>query len=1324
MRSFTVCRSGLLAAGVAAATLFSAASALAAASPPEWSIQSVAAPTAMHTTDAVSTVQRVTVTATGGTFTLAFEGQTTGAIAFDAPATGAHSVESELDALSNIGGVGGSMSVTEDPGSEPDEHSYVVTFGGTLRGVKGVACGGFCLAMTADGTSLTLSGGAGTASVTSIANGSTKDEYEVQVENIGDSVSSGVVTVTDKLPPGVTTTAKSVPEILYPNEGAGISEEGFECSPGAGLSEVTCTDEPLILPAPPTSYNNTTPDYDRDKFTVLIPVTVAAGASGSVTNTATVSGGGALASASVSTPNPVNTTTPPAYGVSYFNALVSDEQGAPSTQAGGHPYAVTASFGFNTEVAPNASPAPTGNLTRNATAGDDTREMAFDLPLGLIGNPLAAPRCPLALVVGGTGGSPTECPRDTQVGIISLDFSSNGPGVSGPYALFNVVPEPGRPGEFAFNPLGGAIQVLYGTVVRTPLGNVVRLVLQTPRANLHGVSTTFFGNPVKVFSQPGEQADGRPFEDTNELPFLINPTNCNASEAQRTLTMHVDSYDHTGALNPDGTPNFSDPNWKETSTVLPPVEGCNLLEFNPSHFELAPSGLLEGTHEARAGGTTRADEPSAYEGRLKIPQLETFGTLSRPELKSATITLPAGLSVSASAANGLEGCTEAQLDPGSGEPGHCPEGSKLGTVEVTSPLLSKPLQGHVYLATPKCGEEGEPACVESEAEEGKLFGLIIELDGEAVVKIPGYVEAGGYGAYSAAHGLAPGQLRAVFDNNPQLPFGELVFKFKAGPRTPLANPQTCGTFTTSTVLEPWSAPFSANATSESPFGISWDGHGGACPSTIPFSPGFTAGTASSAAGSYSPLVLEFSRQDREQDLSTITVHTPPGLLGNLSGVPLCGEPQAAQGTCGEASLIGTTSAVVGPGEDPFTITGGRVYLTGPYKGGSFGLSIVVPANAGPFHLGNVVVRASISIDPHTAALTVSSDALPQVVDSVPIRLRKVVVDVDRPGFMFNATSCAPQHVQATLSGLEGFNSTRGSSVSVSSPYAASGCAGLAFKPKFAVSTSGKTSRAKGASLSVKLTYPSGPSYANIAKVKVDLPKQLPSRLTTLQKACVAAVFEANPANCPKESIVGTAKATTPILPVPLEGPAYFVSHGGEAFPSLIVVLQGYGVTLDLVGTTFISKKGITSSTFKTVPDAPVGSFELTLPEGKFSALAANGNLCTSKLAMPTAFVAQNGAEIHESTPIGVTGCSTGISIVSHKIKGRTLTVSVSVPAAGILTASGKGLSRSSKSAKGRETLTFKLTQKKPGKLSTKLKIAFKPSKGSKQAKSLSVKFKK
>ena len=1066
----------------------------------------------------------------------------------------------------------------------------------------------------------------------------TNDEYSLHIEDIGDTASSGEVIVTDKLPEGIATTRTPINTV----DGA---SGGFVCSSGSGNTEVTCRGSSSI-PAGVTQSYNTAVNPPVSILEIAIPVVVAEGVSGDGMNVATVSGGGAVRSASVSTENPLNSSVSPAFGVSYFNVLVSDEVGAPFTQAGGHPYAVTVSSGFNMETEPGetgAAPNYDGGGEGDklgwvgAVDEDEPREMTFDLPSGLVGDPLAAPRCPLDLLAktfhGGT--NLTECPPDTEVGIAYLNIIDKGVGELGPYGVFNVVPEAGRPGEFVINAVGGVVVPLYGTVVRTALGSVVRVVVQVPRAQVHGFAVTFFGNPIGTFGRPGEDED--------QVPFLINPTNCEASEAQRTMTMHVDSWYHPGAQNADGTPNFGDPNWLAASAVLPAVEGCDSpeLDFNPSHFELAPSGLLEGSHEAKSGGTTQADEPSAYEGRLKIPQLEEFGTLSRPELKNATVMLPASLSVSASAANGLEGCTEGQLDPESGEPGHCPDGSELGTVEVTTPLLEKPLKGHVYLAEPKCGGEGQPVCVESEAEEGKLFGLDMELDGEAVIKLPGRVEAGGYGSYSAAHGLAPGQLRAVFDNDPQLPFGELVFKFKEGPRTPLANPQTCGTYTTNSVLEPWSAPFSANAVSQSPFGISWDGHGAGCPSSMPFVPSFAAGTVSSVAGAHTPFVVEFSRQDREQDLSGITVHTPTGLLADLSGVPLCGEAQADAGTCGEASQIGTTSAVVGPGEDPFTITGGRVYLTESYKGQSFGLSIVVPANAGPFHLGDVVVRASIAVDPHTAALTITSDPLPQVVDSVPIRLRRVIVDVDRPGFMFNATNCTPQRVEGALSGLEGFTGTHGSSVSVSSGYDPSGCTGLAFNPKFVVSTMGKTSKANGASLTATLSYPgaSQGSEANIAKVTVDLPKQLPSRLTTLQKACTSAQFEANPAGCPAASFIGHASVITPLLPVPLTGPAIFVSHGGEAFPSLVVVLQGYGVTVDLVGSTFISRAGVTSTTFKTVPDTPFNTFALTLPEGPYSALAANGDLCTSKLAMPTVFVAQNGAEVHESTPVGVTGCA-------------------------------------------------------------------------------------
>ena len=434
-----------------------------------------------------------------------------------------------------------------------------------------------------------------------------------------------------------------------------------------------------------------------------------------------------------------------------------------------------------------------------------------------------------------------------------------------------------------------------------------------------------------------------------------------------------------------------------------------------------------------------------------------------------------------------------------------------------------------------------------------------------------------------------------------------------------------------------------------------------CSSPVPLSPGFSSGTVTPQAGQFSSFTMNLSRQDREQYVKGIQVHTPPGLLGMLSSVPLCGAGEAEAGTCAAASKIGTTRVASGAGSHPFEIEG-TVYLTGPYDGAPFGLSIVTPAVAGPFNLGLVVVRARIAVNPENSTLTVTTDetgphAIPQILDGVPLRLKRITVDIDRPDFMFNPTNCgAPdlpgtQQVTAVITGAEN------AKTEVSSAFAVGGCKSLEFKPKFVVSTSGKTSKADGASLDAKVTYPAGSvgNEANIAKVKVDLPKQLPSRLTTLQKACLAATFEANPASCRAASIVGIVKANTPLLPVELSGPVYFVSHGGEAFPSLEIVLQGDGVRVDLVGSTFISKAGITSSTFKTVPDVPINTFDIYLPEGKYSALAANGNLCTSasKLSMPTAFVAQNGAEIHETTKIAVSGCAKTKKATKKKAKPKT-----------------------------------------------------------------------
>jgi hypothetical protein len=422
----------------------------------------------------------------------------------------------------------------------------------------------------------------------------------------------------------------------------------------------------------------------------------------------------------------------------------------------------------------------------------------------------------------------------------------------------------------------------------------------------------------------------------------------------------------------------------------------------------------------------------------------------------------------------------------------------------------------------------------------------------------------------------------------------------------------------------------------------------------------TAGTTNINAGAFTPFTMTVSRESGQQSLQAVEVKLPEGLSGVLSGVELCPEPQADQGLCAPNSQIGETTVSVGVGGEPLTVTGGKIYITGPFNGtgactvgeagcAPFGVSIVNPAKAGPYDLANtkanhppcdcVLVRGKIEVNPFTAALTVTTDnsgpyKIPTILEGIPLQIQHVNATITRPGFQFNPTSCNKMEIAGNIQAAEGASAT------ASVPFQAANCQTLKFEPQFTVSTSGKTSKANGASLTTKVQEPAGSlgTQANIAMVKVELPKQLPSRLTTLQKACTNAQFEANPAGCPAASFIGHAVVHTPLIPVPLEGPAIFVSHGGEAFPSLTMVLQGYGITIDLVGSTLI-RKGITSTTFKAVPDQPFSSFELTLPEGKFSALAANGNLCTTSLYLPYEAIGQNGAAIHLKPKIAVTGCA-------------------------------------------------------------------------------------
>jgi hypothetical protein len=799
------------------------------------------------------------------------------------------------------------------------------------------------------------------------------------------------------------------------------------------------------------------------------------------------------------------------------------------------------------------------------------------------------------------------------------------------------VPSDGGTAEIAFPVLTVAQPVIikvrtdgdYGITAQTTN------ILQVP---FEGLTLTLWGVPADPrhdserympkegavstsFNRRRGGPNGEPLADGAPLTaYLTNPTAC-TGPLDASIT--ADSWENPGLFNPeDGRPDLSAPNWVTDRTPMYPdgVTGCENMRFGPS-LSVVPD-------------TTQADSPSGYSIGLHVPQSTNPNDLATPALRTAVATLPQGLAISPGAADGLQACTD-NLAETPGSPGNeigltslepvtfsdvepaCPAASQVGSVELKTPLLPDTLVGQVYLSADHSGD---------------TYGVFVVIRGDGLlVKLRSTVVAN----------PVTGQLTATFANNPELPFSEFTIHFYGGPRAVFVNPEECGPATSTIDLESWAGGPGGlgDATPSSTFDVSFDGNGAPCPTPQPFAPSFTAGTTSIQAGGFSPLTAVFTRPDADQKVDHVQVTAPPGLLGTLANVPLCPEPQASQGTCPASSEIGHTIIGVGSGAAPLYLpVAGQppnpVYVTGPYRGAPFGLTFVVPAVAGPYDLGTVVVRAAININPTTAQLTVTSDPLPTILDGIPVQVKSVDVVIDRPDFVFNPTNCSPMSADGSVTSLQGATAT------LSSPFQVTGCGDLTFKPEFKVSTSGHTSRTDGASLDARVSFPAGAlgHQANIAQVKVELPKQLPSRLTTLQKACPVATFEADPAQCSTASVIGVARASTPTLPVMLSGPVYFVSHGGEAFPNLVVVLQGDGVRVDLTGGTFISKAGITSSTFKTVPDVPVNSFELYLPEGPDSALAANGNLCKSKLVMPTTFTAQNGLVLHQSTAIAVTGC--------------------------------------------------------------------------------------
>jgi hypothetical protein len=944
------------------------------------------------------------------------------------------------------------------------------------------------------------------------------------------------------------------------------------------------------------------------------------------------------------------------------------------TQAAGHPNFGITNFAFKYKAV---------GLTGAKEPEGKVKDVRVDLPPGLAVNPEAVAQCSEATA------NAFACPPESEVGedeaegtagvILSVKET-----VKESYPVYNIERKPGEPARFGVEVNSKVIETLEGTL-GLKLKSVIYLEggiswhSEAATSETAGVQSGDYHEFFKIQNIP-EQPEivkskllfwGVPHEhqaSAADNAFLTMPSAVSDCTTPQTTWLHVDSYEDPG--------NFiADPVETRLENGTPVMAtGCNTLAFNPS---------LSLKDE-----TSQSDEPDGANVDLHIPQTTTEPSkVNSPDVQTAAVTLPEGMTLNPSAANGLQACTNAEIGIGSDNPIGCPAASKIGTATIDAPgIPNGSLSGSVYVGsqqsqTPESGEEYRVFL----AAEAPAYGVGVRLEG--------HVKAN----------KTTGQLTAVFANNPQVPFEDIVVNFNGGPRAPLANPLSCGAATPSANVTPYSD--SPSKTTSTGFTVG-SGTSAPCPVPLPFALAQSTSDQPATAGALTTFTLNLARNDGQQYLSQVKTVLPPGLLGEIPSVPLCGEAQANAGTCAVASEIGKVTVKAGSGSEPYSFSG-PVYLTGPYNGAPYGLSIVVPAVAGPFNLGDVVRRAAIGVEMYTGRVVVTA-AVPTIEGGVPLRLKTLAVAIDRPDFLFNPTNCGALATESALT--SSFAATQG----LSTPFQVGECSKLPFKPSLTAYSGAKTSRTTGASLEVDVTQ--GAHQANIREIQLQLPKQLPSRSTTLRKACLAATFEAGtpPGGCTSASRVGSATVTTPVLPGTLSGSAYLVSHGGEAFPDLDLVIKGDGVQVVLVGHTHISSTGITTSTFETLPDVPISGVVVDLPIGEQSLLSANGNLCKSPLLAPTTIVAQSGAKITQQTTIAVRNCP--FAIVGHKTSGKRAIVKVRVPAAGRVVTSGRYLRvvKRKVSNAGTYKLTIHLTRAgvqalhKHRKLRVKLRIKFTP----------------
>jgi hypothetical protein len=858
------------------------------------------------------------------------------------------------------------------------------------------------------------------------------------------------------------------------------------------------------------------------------------------------------------------------FGIKSFSVEALDAEGHSYPVAGGRPYEVKVSFEMETtEALTDQYPASVeGNL----------RTVRVHLPPGLVGNPMAVPRCPSYDV------KLVRCAPETQVGIVRATMSRMAPPEVG--ELFNVQPPEGVAGQISgrFNSFG-TVRVAAGVRSGGDYGIDAETLSVTADDAVSRVEMTLWGVPAdeshdaRRLCRTGVAgcASGAPLR-----PFFTNPTACTGSLG---ASLAVDSWQEPG-------------NFVSRDSSMPGMEGCDRLDFRPE-IKVKP-------------GVTTSESPSGVRVNLHVPQNEDPGALATAHLKDTTVRLPEGLAVNPSGANGLAACSIEQIGYKTGtsapaeftaEPAQCPEAAKIGSVEVHTPLLDHPVKGSVYVAAPHDNPFGSLLAI---------YIAVHDPESGVVLKLPGKVTPD----------PQTGQLTTTFDDNPQLPFEDFVLDFFGGPGASLMTPPTCGEYTTTTDMRPWSEngdkhPFDS-------FSIDSGPNGGSCASTpaaLPNRQSLSAGTINPVAGDETPFVLNLSRDDGTQRLSRIDTVLPPGLVGKLAGIPYCpeaalaaavgktGAAELAAPSCPAASRVGSVRVGAGAGPQPYFVNG-TAYLAGPYKGAPISLAVVTPAVAGPFDLGNVVVRVALYVDPVTTQITAKSDALPQILEGIPLDVRSIRLQTD---ITRNPTSCEPMAVGGTAF------SVLNQASPLSERFQVGSCADLGFKPRLFTRLFGRTRRGGNPRFRAVLTMPSS-GQANIARTAVTLPHSEFLDQSHIGTVCTRVQYAAHA--CPAASIYGFAKAWSPLLDEPLQGPVYLRSSSHE-LPDLVASLDGQ-IHVDLDGRIDSVHGGI-RTIFAAVPDAPVSKFMLSMKGGKKGLLENSTNICAKTHRAVAKFTGHNGA---------------------------------------------------------------------------------------------------